>query len=78
MLNMSFYDGTLDREKAKEVVEITEKKLTYRYGYGWKGAEKRPIDREKALGVIEKECFLDVKETEDEILLNAYSSNDMW
>lgn len=32
MIKMSFYDGTLDRAKAREVVETSEKPLMFRYG----------------------------------------------
>lgn len=79
MLKMSFYDGTLDRTKAKEVVEASEKPLMFRFGFAYKGAEKRPITKEKALSIIEDSGnYLDIEESETEILLNTYSSNDMW
>lgn len=79
MLKMSFYDGTLDRARAKEVVEASEKPLMFRFGFAYKGAEKRPITKEKALGIIEDSGnYLDIEESETEILLNTYSSNDMW
>lgn len=78
MLNMSFYDGTLDRVKAREVVEASEKPLMFRYGFAFRGAEKRPITREKALNIIEDSWnYLDITETDNEILLNTFSSNDM-
>jgi hypothetical protein len=79
MLKMSFYDGTLDRARAKEVVEASEKPLMFRFGFTYKGAEKRPITKEKALSIIEDSGnYLDIEESEAEILLNTYSSNDMW
>ncbi len=79
MIKMSFYDGTLDRAKAREVVEASEKPLMFRYGFAYRGAEKRPITKEKALKIIEDTGnYLDVTETDNEILLNTYSSNDMW
>ena len=79
MLKMSFYDGTLDRTRAKEVVEASEKPLMFRFGFAYKGAEKRPITKEKALSIIEDSGnYLDIEENETEILLNTYSSNDMW
>lgn len=78
MLNMSFYNGTLNREIAKETINKTEKILMYRYGYGWKGAKKSPITKERALKIIDTESLLDIEESETEILLNAYSTNDMW
>lgn len=78
MLKMSFYDGTLDRIKAREVVEASEKHLMFRYGFAFRGAEKRPITREKALNIIEDSGnYLDITETDNEILLNTFSSNDM-
>lgn len=51
MIKMSFYDGTLDRAKAREVVETSEKPLMFRYGFAYRGAEKRPITKEKANNV---------------------------
>jgi hypothetical protein len=79
MLEMSFYKGTLDRAKARAVVEGSEKPLMFRYGFAFRGAEKRPITKEKALSIIDDSGnYLDVTETSNEILLNTYSSNDMW
>lgn len=79
MLEMSFYKGTLDRAKAQEVVEASEKPLMFRYGFAFRGAEKRPITKEKALSIIDDSGnYLDITETDNEILLNTFSSNDMW
>lgn len=79
MLKMSFYDGTLDRAVAEKTVTSTNKRLMYRYGFAYRGAEKRPIDKDKAIAIIKNNGnYLDVTEDEDEILLNTYSSNDMW
>lgn len=45
----------------------------------YRGAEKRPITREKALSIIDDSGnYLDITETDNEILLNTFSSNDMW
>lgn len=79
MLSMSFYDGTLDREIAIEIVEKTDKKLYHRYGFAYRGAEARPISKEKALGIIkDRGNWLDIDESDDNIILNTFSSNDMW
>lgn len=79
MIKMSFYDGTLDRVTAREVVEASEKPLMFRYGFAFRGAEKRPITKEKALSIIDDSGnYLDITETDNEILLNTYSDNDMW
>lgn len=79
MLNMSFYNGTLNRPEAADVVRASSKTLSHRYGFAYRGAEKRPISKENALKIIEDTGnYLDVTETDNEILLNTYSSNDMW
>lgn len=79
MLNMSFYNGTLNRPEAADVVKASNKTLYHRYGFAYRGAEKRPISKENALKIIEDTGnYLDVTETDNEILLNTYSSNDMW
>lgn len=79
MLNMSFYNGTLNRPEAADVVRASNKTLYHRYGFAYRGAEKRPISKENALKIIEDTGnYLDVAETDNEILLNTYSSNDMW
>lgn len=73
MIKMSFYDGTLDRAKAREVVEASEKPLMFRYGFAFRGAEKRPITKEKALSIIDDSGnYLDITETDNEILLNTF------
>lgn len=79
MLNMSFYNCTLNRPEAADVVRASNKTLYHRYGFAYRGAEKRPISKENALKIIEDiGNYLDVTETDNEILLNTYSSNDMW
>jgi hypothetical protein len=79
MLNMSFYNGTLNRPEAADVVRASNKTLYHRYGFAYRGAEKRPISKENTLKIIEDTGnYLDVTETDNEILLNTYSSNDMW
>ena len=80
MLKMSFFDGTLNREKAKEYILNSGKPCRYTYGFGYRspGTDKIFITKEEALEIIAKESFLDVKEHDTYIHLNAYSSNDMW
>ena len=78
LLKMSFFNGTLDIQKAKEVVNNTNKKLSYRYGLSYRGAEAYPISKDKALEILDNNNgLLDVNEYEDEIILNEYSCNDM-
>ena len=73
---MSFYDGTLDINKAKELVETTTKQLMYRCGYQYKGARKEPIDKNEAMTVL-NDSYLDVIETDTEVILNTYTENDL-
>jgi len=78
---MSFYDGTLDREKAIAILLSNERAgkrtVMYRYGFSYKGAEKRPIDAEDAIRKILNDSMTDVSADEAEIIINQYSSNDM-
>lgn len=79
MLNMSFYNGTLNRSEAADVVRDSNKTLYHRYGFAYRGAEKRPISKENALKIIEDTGnYLDIKEDETEIVLNTFSEMDMW
>lgn len=80
MLKMSFYDGTLDKIKAKEVIASTDKALKYTYGFGYRNptTNHKPITREEAMKIVENEGWLDITEYEDYIHLNAFSENDMW
>lgn len=80
MLKMSFYNGTLNRDILKAVIETTEKPIVYTYGYEYRQptTHRKPVTKEEALNIVKKESLLDAKEEEHCIHLNAYSSNDMW
>lgn len=80
MLKMSFFDGTLNKEKAKEYILNSEKPCRYTYGLGYRNPTTNNIfiTKEEALEIIAKESLLDVREHDTYIHLNAYSSNDMW
>ena len=53
MLKMSFYDGTLNRDEAKEVIINTDKDLKYTYGLGYRNptTHKKPIDKAEAFAL---------------------------
>lgn len=80
MLKMSFYNNTLDKEIAKEVITNTDKELKYTYGLSFRNptTHKKPISKEEALRIIDTKGMLDIDEYEDWIHLNAFSDNDMW
>ena len=80
MIKMSFFDGSLDREKAIEVIKETKKPCLYTYGLRYRNPTTKDvyITKEEAIEIVRKESLLDITEYEDRIDLNAYSSNDMW
>lgn len=49
MIKMSFYDGTLDRIKAREVVEASEKPLMLRYGFAFRGCREKTHNQRKGI-----------------------------
>lgn len=80
MLKMSFYNGTLDRAKAKEVIAESEKPCRYTFGLGYRGptTNREPITKERAMEMIDTQSLLDIDETDEYYHLNAYSDNDMF
>ena len=80
MLKMSFYDGTLDRKKAKTVIAQSGKPCRYTYGLGYRNptTHRQLIPKERAMHIIDTEGLLDITENEEYFHLNAYSDNDMW
>ena len=80
MLKMSFYDGTLDRAKAKDYINTSNKPCQYTYGLGYRNptTNHKPITKIEAMEIIDRESLLDIDEYADYIHLNAYSGNDMW
>lgn len=80
MLKMSFYDGTLDRSKAKGFIYGTSKPLKYTFGLGYRNptTHNKPISKDEAIKIIDTKSLLDIEEHDDYVHLNAYSANDMW
>ena len=80
MLKMSFFDGTLNRNKLEEFIRTTNKPIRYTYGLGYRHPTtyKVPVSVEEAIKIIKTEGLLDATEYEDYIHLNAYHENDMW
>ena len=78
-MRMSFYNGTLDRAKLREMVETAED-IRYTYGLGYRGpsTNRVPITKERALEIIKTESLLDADDEKGYLHLNAYSANDMW
>lgn len=80
MLKMSFYNGTLNRETLRAVIETTNKEIVYTYGLGYRHPTtyRKPIGKYEAIRIINEESLLDATEEETCIHLNAYHINDMW
>ena len=79
--NMSFMGKPerLNRELAIAIIRKTDCPCYYRYGYAYRGAEKKLITREKAETLIhDNNGYLDFRYDGDEIIVNEFSSNDMW
>lgn len=80
MLKMSFYDGTLNIDLAKEAVMNFTKPCIYTSGLSYRNPAtyRQPVTKEEAIKIIENEPLLHITEEENAIHLNAYSENDMW
>ena len=80
MIKMSFYDGTLNRKEAIQIISNSEKPCVYTLGLKYRNPTTRDvlISQEKAIEIINKESLLDITEYEDRFDLNAYTDNDMW
>ena len=80
MLKMSFYNGTMKKKELEKFITETKKPIRYTYGFKYRKPTtmNKPITKEQALNILEKESYLDAEELEDCLDLNAYSSNDMW
>lgn len=66
------------KEEVETMIEITHLPIYYRYGYGWKGAEKKPVDKKTALRKLNTMEYVAVEVSNDMLLVNAYSVNDLW
>lgn len=80
MYKASFFDGSLDRAVLKLKVQETHKPILFTYGYEYRHptTHRQPVSVDKAISIIDNECYLDAEETDDYIHLNAFSDNDMF
>ena len=79
-IDMSFYNGTLDRDRLKAFIKKTDKPIRYTYGLKYRNPTTLnvPVSKERALQIVDSQPMLDAKELDDVLDLQAYSSNDMW
>lgn len=80
MLKMSFYDGTMDKEKLKQFIASCEKQILYTYGLSYRNptTNRKPITKSEAIKIINEESCLDATEEKDFLHINAYSNNDLF
>lgn len=78
-MRMSFYNGTLDRAKLKELVKAADD-IRYTFGLAYRNptTNRVRITKEQALEIIKTESLLDADDEQGYLHLNAYSDNDMW
>lgn len=76
---MSFYNGSLDREKAIEFIKQTDKEIYYTRGLRYRNPTilDVPINKLNAIESIINESFITVREAADGIYISSYSANDM-
>lgn len=80
MLKMSFFNGNLNKEKAIKFIQETKKPCVFTAGFKYKNPTiyEVYITKEEAIEKIKTESFLEIKEYENKVDLNAFSSNDMF
>lgn len=80
MINMSFYDGTMNKKELIDFIESTDKDIIYTHGLKFRRPTtyEVPIDKQRALEIINNYSLLGAREKETYIELNTYSGNDMW
>lgn len=79
-IDMSFYRGTLNKDRLKAFIEKTDKPIRYTYGLKYRNPTTLnvPVSKERALQIVDSQSMLDAKELDDVLDLQAFSSNDMW
>lgn len=80
MLDMSFYNNTMNKEKLKEFIRETNKPIRYTYGFKWKNPTTLNVrkTKEQAIKIVDSASMLDATELVDVLDLNAFGGNDMW
>lgn len=79
-IDMSFYHGTLNKDRLKAFIKKTDKPIRYTYGFKFRNPTTLnvPVSKERALQIVDSQSMLDAQELDDVLDLQAYSSNDMW
>ena len=80
MLKMSFYNGTLNKELAKQCILNSNKHCEYTDGLAYRNpfTHNKLITKEYAIELINTRQFVDITEDENRFHINTYNANDMW
>ena len=73
---MSFYHGTLDRERAVAIIEKSSRKCIYTYSWDYKNS--KTLTKKEAIAIVRKRSLISVYFRKDEIEIHEASENDMW
>ncbi|MBQ3422072.1 MAG: hypothetical protein IJH34_10475 [Romboutsia sp.] len=74
-------ESNATKKEVLELLKVTTKPIYYRYGFSYRGAEAKPVTRDEAIRAWlhgRNGGFVDMDEYEDKVVINEYSSNDMW
>lgn len=81
-LSMSFFDGTMNREQAKQIITERGENASIFYTLGLKYRHPVinmvPVSQIEAIKIINEGGLLNFTVYEDYIDINEFSSNDLW
>lgn len=80
MLDMDFYNGSLDPEVAKTEIAKSDKPCVFTYGYEWKSptTHRLPVEKDWVYELIDTESWLRITEEKEVIHIQKFDANDMW
>ncbi len=80
MLDMDFYNGSLDPEVAKAEIAKSDKPCVFTSGYEWKNptTHRVPVEKDWVYKLIDTESWLRIREEKEVIHIQKFSANDMW
>lgn len=73
-------EKSYNKDRALALIHLSEKPIKYTHGLGYRRptTHNKPITKDEALEIIEKESLIDIRESEAGIHINTYSGNDLF
>ncbi len=81
IMEMSFYNGTLERNLAWVIIKKTKRPLIHTHGLAYRKPTtlRKPITKLEAQKIVQQESnLLDISFNKECVHLNTFSENDMW